>query len=341
LIPDGIVTSASGRTVSREVPTAAGSVPVSRLGRTLMHEHIFVTSPEVQLNWPRYPENWDHELQTTRAAEALARAKAAGIDTVVDLTVIGLGRYVPRIATLAVQSEVNIVVATGVYALNELPLYFHYRGPGTKHGGPELMTPMFIADIETGIGDTSVRAGILKCVTDEAGLTRDVERALRAVAQAHRQTGVPISTHTHAGLHRGLDQQRIFAEEGVDLSRVIIGHSGDTKDFEYLERLVDAGSYLGMDRFGLETVPFAERVEIVAEMVRRGHADRMVLSHDASCFSDLSDAEARARNNPNWQWTHISDDVVPALLAAGVEQSEIDVMMIENPRRIFDHSGGY
>jgi phosphotriesterase-related protein len=76
-------------------------------------------------------------------------------------------------------------------------------------------------------------------------------------------------------------------------------------------------------------------------MVRRGHADRMVLSHDASCFSDLSDAEARARNNPNWQWTHISDDVVPALLAAGVEQSEIDVMMIENPRRIFDHSGGY
>ena len=120
---------------------------------------------------------------------------------------------------------------------------------------------------------SEVKAAILKCVTNMAGLTRDVERVLRAVAQAHRETGVPITTHAHAGLRRGLDQQRIFAEEGVDPVRVIIGHSGDTDDYAYLEELIDAGSYLGMDRFGLNAVPFDKRVEIVAEMsVSRAHS---------------------------------------------------------------------
>ncbi len=97
---------------------------------------------------------------------------------------------------------------------------------------------MFVRDITDGIADTGVKAGILKCATDEPGVTPGVERVLRAVAQAHRATGVPISTHTHARTRRGLEQQRIFAEEGVDLSRVVIGHSGDTTDLDYLEAVM-------------------------------------------------------------------------------------------------------
>ena len=145
------------------------------------------------------------------------------------------------------------------------------------------MTDMFIRDIEQGIADTGIKAAILKCATDEPGVTPGVERVLRAVAQAHRHTGVPISTHTHAGTRRGLEQQRIFAEEGVDLSRVVIGHSGDTTDVDYLEELIGNGSYIGMDRFGVDVyLPFEDRVDTVARMCERGHAEKMVLSHDAS-----------------------------------------------------------
>ena len=182
------------------VQTARGPVAVSALGRVLMHEHIFVLSPEVQQNWPDYPEGWDEERHMALAADRLAEVKADGIDTIVDLTVLGLGRYVPRIAALAERSEVNLIVATGAYVVETLPLYFHFRGPGAPAGGPELMTPLFIRDITEGITGTDVKAAILKCVTDVAGLTRDVERVLRAVAQAHRETGVPITTHAHAGL---------------------------------------------------------------------------------------------------------------------------------------------
>ncbi|MEU6423733.1 phosphotriesterase family protein [Streptomyces spiralis] len=328
-------------TAEQTVATARGPMPVSQLGTTLMHEHIFVTSPEVQQNWPDYPESWDEEAQIAAALEKLAAAKANGVDTIVDLTVIGLGRYVPRVKRVAEQTDVNIIVATGAYVLRDLPVYFHYRGPGTPAGGPDRLYEFFVRDIEEGITGTGIRAAILKCVTDEAGLTRDVERVLRSVAKAHRRTGVPITTHTHSGTRRGLDQQRVFAEEGVDLSRVIIGHSGDTDDYDYLEELIAAGSYLGMDRFGLDTVPFDKRVEIVAEMCRRGHADKMVLSHDTSCFSDMSDPVRRKELYPDWRWTHIPQDVVPALLKRGVDQGQVDQMLVDNPRRVFTHGGGY
>ncbi|MFD2469056.1 phosphotriesterase family protein [Amycolatopsis silviterrae] len=321
------------------VPTAAGAIPAESLGTTLMHEHIFVTSPEVRENWPA--PGWDEAEQIDQAVAKLAAAKKAGVDTIVDLTVFGLGRYVPRVAEVARRSEVNIVVATGAYVLHDLPVYFHFRGPGAPLGGPDLLCGYFVRDITEGIGDTGVRAAMLKCVTDVDGLTVDVERTLRSVARAHRATGVPITTHTHAGSRRGLDQQKVFAEEGVDLSRVVIGHSGDTDDFAYLEELVAAGSYLGMDRFGLETVPFDKRVEIVVEMCRRGHAGRMVLSHDTSCWSDMSDPDQRSKQHPNWHWLHLSQDVLPALRARGVTEEQIDQMLVRNPREILARSGGY
>jgi phosphotriesterase-related protein len=323
------------------VSTAGGPVNVGDLGRTLMHEHIFVTSPEVQQNWPDYPESWNEEAQIDEAVRRLSALKSRGFDTLVDLTVIGLGRYVPRVVEVAKRSDVNILVATGAYVLSELPVYFHYRGPGTPAGGPDRLAEFFVRDITEGVTGTGVKASMLKCVTDEAGLTRDVDRVLRSVAFAHRETGAPITTHTHSGLRRGLDQQKVFAEEGVDLGRVVIGHSGDTDDYDYLQTMADAGSYLGMDRFGLDTVSFEKRVEIVATMCNRGYSSKMVLSHDTSCFSDMSDPARRAELYPRWKWTHIADDVVPALLESGVTQQQVDEMLIENPKRILSHTGGY
>ena len=232
-----------------------------------MHEHVFIMTTEIALN---YPAAWgDEEKRVADAITRLNELKSRGVDTIVDLTVIGLGRYIPRIARVAAATELNIVVATGLYTYNEVPFRFHYEGPGGLVGGPEIMIDMFVRDIEQGIAGTGIKAGILKCATDEPGVTPGVERVLRAVAQAHKRTGAPISTHTHAGLRRGLEQQRIFEEEGVDLSRVVIGHSGDSTDVGYLEELIAAGSYLGMDRFGIDAISsFEDRVNIVATVVR-------------------------------------------------------------------------
>src|SRR5258707_1994841 len=310
--------------------TARGAIDTTSLGVTLMHEHVFIVSPEITDN---YPAVWGDGAK--READAIARLnelKSRGVDSIVDLTVIGLGRYIPRIARVAAATELNIVVATGLYTYNDVPFRFHYVGPGAPLGGPEIMADMFVRDIEQGIADTGIKAGILKCATDELGITPGVDRVLRAVAQAHKRTGVPISTHTHAGLRRGLEQQRIFEEEGVDLSRVIIGHSGDSTDVGYLEELISAGSYLGMDRFGIDVIlPFEERVGIVVTMCERGHADKMVLSHDANCYFDALPEALVPQMAPNWHYLHIHNDVIPALKARGVTDEQVHTMLVDNP----------
>jgi phosphotriesterase-related protein len=147
---------------------------------------------------------------------------------------------------------------------------------------------------------------------------------------------VPITTHTDSATHRGRDQQRVFGDEGVDLARVVIGHCGDSTDLDYLRELMDNGSLIGMDRFGVDALlPTDERVRVVAELCALGYADRMVLSHDAACFMDWFDPEIMA-GATNWHYNHISDDVLPALRDRGVTQDQIDQMLVANPKRLFD-----
>ena len=318
-----------------QVNTVRGPVEPAALGLTLMHEHIFVLSPEIE----KTVDEWDEEVQQARAVAKLRELKRRGIDTLVDLTVVGLGRYIPRIATIAEQvPEINVVVATGVYTYNEVPMYFHFRGPGTILGGPEPMVDLFVREIRDGIADTGVRAGILKCATDRPGMTPGVERVLRAVAQAHRETGVPITTHTPTPPEPwGLEQQRVFRDEGVDLSRVVIGHSGGTVDTDYHLALIDNGSYLGFDHFGLPGISLEQRVDAVARLCARGHAGRIVLSHDAMCFADWFPRSVMDASE-TWRWTYISDEVLPAMRARGIAESDITTMLIDNPRTIL--SGG-
>lgn len=319
------------------VPTVGGEVEVDALGVTLMHEHVFTLNPEIQRN---YPGDWDEAERIEDAVAKLEELAGRGGQTIVDLTVVGLGRDVELVAKVAARTRINIVAATGIYIHSELPPYFRHRGPGRLLDGPEPLVEMFVGDIESGIGGTGIRAAILKCATDVPGLTPDVERVLRAVAETHKRTGVPISTHTDAGTRRGLDQQKVFAAEGVDLARIVIGHSGDSADLDYLERLIDAGSYLGMDRFGLDSrLPFDQRVAVVAELCARGFADRLVLSHDASCFNDWlepMDPSVREEFAPRWNFTHVFDDVVPALEERGVTKASIQQMLVGNPRAIFE-----
>ena len=323
-----------------QINTVRGPIDTGALGVTLMHEHVFVLSTEIMQN---FPEGWgDEERRVGDAIARLNELKARGVDSIVDLTVIGLGRYIPRIERIAAATDLNIVVATGVYTYNDVPMYFHFQGPGTELGGPEFMSEMFVRDITEGIAGTGVKAAILKCATDQLGVTPGVERVLRAVAHAHRRTGVPISTHTHAHTERGLEQQHIFEEEGVDLSRVVIGHSGDTTDLDYLEKLIARGSYIGMDRFGIDVLlPFEDRVNTVAKMCERGHAGRMVLSHDAACFNDWLPEAALPQVLPNWHYLHIHNDVIPALKARGVTDKQLHTMLVENPRKIFERQGAY
>ena len=311
-----------------------GPVEADWLGTTLMHEHVFIINAEFQQNLA----DWDEDERIADAVAKLNDAVALGVETIVDVTVLGLGRYIPRLQRIAAATPLNIVVATGVYTYGDVPFWFHERRPARGRPKTDPMVDFFVRDITDGIADTGVRAGILKCATGERGLTPGVERILRATAHAHRATGVPITTHSDAAGRNGLDQQRVFTEEGVDLDRVIIGHSGDTDDLDYLRRLMDAGSTIGMDRFGIDTLlPLERRVATVAALCGEGYADRMVLSHDAACWLDWFDPDRGDQLRtalPNWHYRHIHEAVLPALDKLGVTPDQLQTMLVDNPRRL-------
>jgi phosphotriesterase-related protein len=322
----------AGSLIVTEIPTAGGGVAPVALGRTLMHEHVFVLTPDVQQN---YPGEWDEDAQVAGAIEKLTALKAAGIDTIVDPTVVGLGRYIPRIARIAEQVEVNIVVATGVYTYDDVPNFFRLRGPGMRPGLPEPMVELFVRDLTVGIADTGVRAAFLKCAIDVPGMTAGVERVLRAVAKAHLATNAPVMVHTAPRRQNGLAVDELLIAAGVDPHAVLLAHCGDSSDADHLSALAEKGYLLGMDRFGVDIIaPFEERVGIVVELAARGYAERMVLAHDAACYLDWFDP-ALPPYQPNWHYLHISNDVLPALRERGVTEAQIDTMLIDNPRRWF------
>lgn len=311
------------------VQTATGAVDTSALGSTLMHEHVVIRSPGVFQAWPHL---WDQAAEASRAVKTLTELKSAGVDTIVDLTTVDLGRDVRLVCEIAAQIELNVILCTGVWRFP--PQLFRTLGP-------DALADLFVKDIEEGMEGGTTRAGIIKLAT-EPEVDEPNEAMLRAGARAHRRTGVPISTHHYVATRCGLDQQNVFESEGVDLSRVVIGHSGDTEDTDYLTEIIGRGSYIGMDRFGIERMLSTEkRTDTVAKLCEMGHAGKIVLSHDTNCFMDTIPSQLREQNMPNWHFLHITNDVLPALRAKGVTEDQITQMMVTNPREIFERQGTY
>jgi phosphotriesterase-related protein len=318
-----------------QVQTFGGAVDAADLGRTLIHEHVFVRNPELERNLP--DGEWNEADAIEQAVAALTRLHGLGIRTVVDLTVPGLGRDARLVAAVAARVPVHLVASTGYYTPEVLPLYFQFHGPGRLVDGPDPLVELFLRDLEDGIADTGVRAGMLKVMTGPAGITEDVARVMAAAAIAHERTNVPITTHSHPATRNGLEQQAFLRKRGVRLERVIIGHSGDTVDIDYLRELMDNGSTVGLDRFGMEHVlPDDRRVATVLALLGLGYRERMVLSHDAAIYSHVTPPSWRAREAPRWHMDTIPRRIEAMLLEGGASHADLDQLLVTNTRRLLD-----
>jgi len=320
------------------VPTTAGEIDVDELGAVLMHEHVFFRTEPLQLGWPGFG-GWDAEAEVAAARERLRGLSQAGVGAILDMTVPGLYRDPELVARAAEGTGLKVMFATGYYTYDKLPFPFQYRGRGKIIDDEDrLLESLFERDVTTGIGDTRFRAAVLKLVTDEPGVTPDVERLAIAVANVHARTGTPVCTHAHAPSKRGLEQQRILAAHGADLGRVLIGHSNETTDLGYLEQIIGDGSYLGWDRCGLAVaVPLAEQLDTLAKLCERGYAGRIMLSHDKASFTDWFTNAEQDFVLPDWQFGHIHSALLPGLRERGVSEGQIEQMLVRNPREFFSH----
>ena len=312
------------------VETIRGPVPLDRLGPALMHEHVFVRDPEALDNYGSVwgPPIWDEEVRVADAIAKLRRLRDSGIETIVDPTVYGLGRNVARLARINAEVDLNIVVATGVYAFLELRGFLAYRTD-------DQLVELFVRELRDGIDDTGVRAAFLKCAVEQHGLIGDVPRILALVAAAAVETGAPVMVHTSAPAQTGLPALETLTAAGVDPGRIVIAHAGDSNDLGYLRALADGGAWLGCDRFNIEHFnPEAKRIETLLALLREGYAERIHLGHDAACFMDFM-AYNPLFADEHADYLHISRKVLPKLLEAGVPQEQLDTMLVENPKRFF------
>ncbi len=312
------------------VETVQGPVDAQELGLTLAHEHVRFRDEAVAAQWP---ERYDEQLELDAALVAVNAAKDRGVQTIVEPTAMFGGRDVHFMKQVADQTGVRIVACTGIYSYDYLPHYFENRDV-------DVMADHFVEDIERGIQGTEIKAAFLKCAADAAGVTEHVEKIHRAVARASMQTGASIMAHSMPAVATGPRQVEIFREEGVDMSRVQIAHCGDTDDVGYIQGLIDSGVYVGLDRYGLEMyLPIDRRNATAAELLRRGHAERLMISQDFCASIDWFPAEAAEVFESsgairNWSMTLVFDEVVPALRELGVMDDEVfETIFTENPRR--------
>jgi len=312
------------------VNTVQGSVDADDLGLVLIHEHLRFRDEAVAEEWP---DRYDAQAELDAALEAVDAAKSRGVQTIVDPTAMFGGRDVRFMARVAEQTGVRVLACTGIYSYDYLPHYFENRDV-------DAMAAHFVADLQGGVQGTDIKAALLKCAADAPGVTENVEKIHRAVARASVQTGAPIMAHSMPAAGTGPRQVQIFEQEGVDLARVQIAHCGDTDDVSYIEGLIEKGVYVGLDRYGLEMfLPIDKRNATAAELLRRGHAERLMISQDYCATIDWFPPEAAQVFESrgairNWSMTLVFDEVIPALRKDGVlDDDAFHTIFVENPKR--------
>jgi phosphotriesterase-related protein len=326
-----------------EIETTDGPVAADTLGRTLVHEHLFCVNEVVRTEWPHLV---DAEAEERWAIEALESVRAHGVETWVDPAAMFIGRNAEVSKRAADATGMNVVMATGAYVYEKLPRYFHFRDE-------TAMTDCFVHDFEHGIQGTAVKPAFLKCAVDEPGITGDVEKVLRAVAAAHDRTGLPVMSHcrpggmllTEDGVQEAPASERekavatvmrqleiLIDEGGVRPEALQLAHVGDTNDLDTIERFLDRGVWIGMDRYGLDIInPSPRRNETVAELVERGYADRMMLSTDACANFDWYPPEMVQQMAPRWRSSLLFEEEIPVLRELGVGDEHLGRMLDRNP----------
>ena len=304
------------------VMTVSGPIPPDRLGFTLPHEHTAISLWHIAGRWDYWELTPDDDL----IIEELRELRRRGGGTLVDLTLPGVGRDPHRLRRLAGATGLNVVMGTGWYR----EAYYPAEALINRRTVDDLAAEM-AREFEHGVGESEIRPGIIGEIgTDKPWVSALEERVHRAAARAATQTGMAITTH---GVQSpvGLAQLRIFTEEGVDLSRVVIGHADSHHDLDFYLAVLDAGANLQFDflghRFGVEESIEPRLVETIVELLERGFAPQLLLSQDV-----CHDRQLKA--NGGFGYVYLQQHFLPTLRTAAVGEGEIRQMTIDNPARI-------
>jgi len=309
-----------------QVHTVSGPVPANRLGTTLMHEHVMVDFGEVT-----GPDRYDRETVIETMQPYLESIVQQGVRTLVECTPAYLGRDVEILSRLSALTGLQIITNTGLYKEPYLPAW-------ALEAEPAELAERWVAEFRDGIEGTGIRPGFVKIAVNPGELLPVQRRIVCAAAITHRETGLAVMAHTadEQAAHESLD---LIERERMSPGRYIIAHAdqigaevepGSEQWAQVLAShvaLLERGAWLEYDSIGWR--PIDRHVALITEMLERGYANQLLLSHDAGWYHVGEPGGGSIQ-----PMTALLDDLVPALRRAGTDTRTLMQLLIYNPARV-------
>ena len=324
------------RLIMNIVNTVCGSILPDELGITLAHEHLVFGFP-----------GWDAD--TLGAFDRKATVENAvyiykelmgkyNLKTLIDATTNDCGRNPELYKEISEKAGINVICCTGLYSEEEgAAAYFKFRD--TVSDIVNEIYEMFMKDITIGIGNTGIKAGVIKVASSHGQITPYETKVFLAAAKASKETGVPIITHTSGGT-MGPQQADLLISEGASPNKIVIGHMSDNIEVKYSLEVLQKGVNIAFDRMGLHFhgVFDNDRYSVIKDLCERNFSNKLLLSTDS-----ISTWLGRKMEFPeevmqlilNWKPVHIFDNVIPQLKIKGLTDSHIKNIMVNNLIDIF------
>ncbi len=309
----------SSRATPGQVQTVLGPVAPSDLGFTLPHEHTKCSLWWIENRW----DYWELIGDDPRINEELAAYKGLGGGALVDVTPIGIGRDMARLARLSQATGLHIVAGAGWYRQAYYPAEARIDRRSIDDLADEIVQEFV---------DGPVRPGIIGEIgTDKPWVTAQEERVFRAAARAALRTGASVTTHAVQS-DVGLAQLTILEDEGLDPARIVIGHCDSHPRIEHWREIVRRGAHVEADFLGMSFTPLERAgepkvVELISTLLNEGFEKQILLSQDVCHDSQLASYGGNG-------YTYLQKSFLPRLAAAGVDAATIKTITEENPARL-------
>nr|WP_231569092.1 phosphotriesterase-related protein [Photobacterium gaetbulicola] len=245
-----------------------------------------------------------------------------GVFNIIEVTNSFMGRNPQFIESLISDTGINILLATGYYIEGFFP-------PALYTKTARDISQEMIREIVVGVEGSSLKASVIGEVgSSENAFTEVEQKVFEAAAMAHYETGRPISTHQSMST-MGKQQIKLLQRFGVDMERVTVGHCDLKDNLDDILWLLDQGCHIQFDTIGKNSYyPDSRRIDMLKALSERGRLDQVMLSMDITRRSHL-------KQNGGLGFCYLVDVFVPQLLASGISQAEIDMMLKHTPYKVF------